>query len=81
MQMQMIWLPIRRKTIHQHMYIIIMKILMNIRKRCKEKESASKYAASEYKEPTELEIYNKFRINISSYQDYLDNADTEYILE
>ena len=35
MQMQMIWLPIRRKTIHQHMYIIIMKILMNIRKRCK----------------------------------------------
>ena len=45
----------------------------------KRKESASKYAASEYKEPTELEIYNKFRINISSYQDYLDNADTEYI--
>lgn len=47
----------------------------------KRKESASKYAATDYKEPTELEIYNKFRINISSYQDYLDNADTEYILE
>ena len=47
----------------------------------KRKESASKYATTNYKEPTELEIYNKFRINISSYQDYLDNADTEYILE
>lgn len=45
----------------------------------KRKESASKYATTDYKEPTELEIYNKFRINISSYQDYLDNADTEYI--
>lgn len=45
----------------------------------KRKESASKYSTTDYKAPAELEVYNKFRINISSYQDYLDNADTEYI--